>query len=305
MFQRRTTPTEQTQAAPSIHRKITLSIDTDSFVLTGGNDIVEIDLDTGNLSVKDDYMPTPTTRHYEIYGIIGFIKLLSSQPLGQIQGKTIYAITRIAVVPFEYEEACRVLDRRVVREVDEDLSSTSDTFSIPIPSHGRVTSEDVDPATIMISERELSSTPESTTPLSQSLSTEITETKVMSTDVTSSRPSRIEAFRQPVNSLFAKMKSAFTKRPSSAASDTSDDADKDGEFESVTISETVVFRQVTPEGEYKEDENDKKECKEDENDKKGFGAAAKRLTVMAWDGLKNEVVGVRDVVGLNNVSDFK
>ena len=188
------------------------------------------------------------------------------------------------------------------------MSSTTDSLSIPIPSHGRVTSEDVDPATTMISERELSSTPESTTPISQSLPTEtsITETNVTSTDSTtfvqSSRPSRMESFRQPVNSLFAKVKSAFTKRPSSVASDTSDDAEKDIEFESVTISETVVFRQVTPEGECREDENDEKE---DENDKKGFGAAAKRLTVMAWDGLKNEVVGVRDVVALNNVTDFK
>src|SRR6185312_15231351 len=64
MFKQKTSPAEQTQTTPSIHRKITLSIDTDSFVLTGGNDIVGIDLDTGNLSVKgkEKFIPKNETK---------------------------------------------------------------------------------------------------------------------------------------------------------------------------------------------------------------------------------------------------
>ncbi|KAG0033853.1 hypothetical protein BGZ82_005965 [Podila clonocystis] len=66
------------------------------------------------------YVRSSSARDYIVYGCIGlldlytgphFIVITTAKPLGEVEGKPVFAVDKIAVLPMDADEACHVLDR--------------------------------------------------------------------------------------------------------------------------------------------------------------------------------------------------
>ncbi|KAG9287679.1 hypothetical protein G9A89_000091 [Geosiphon pyriformis] len=192
--------------SPLIHEKITLSIDTDRFVLIAGEDILEIPFANGNIAKKSKHQPSPTARHYDILGVVGFVKLFSglhlivittTKFLGQIKGKDVFIIKKTAILPFEFDRACILMEQQInefqsYKETEEviDTTTTFDGEQIEIPRsispHIQYGSEDGESEVIAEAD------PNEVSRLASKLF---------------SMP--FSGGKRPVNSLFTKMKNSF------------------------------------------------------------------------------------------------
>ncbi|CAI2170688.1 3458_t:CDS:10 [Funneliformis geosporum] len=149
-----------------LHKKITLVIDKNVFVLISGNDFLEIELETGKITKKDKHDPSQDAKNYFVFGVVGMLRLLSAQyiivitdrkDLGKVQGKHVYMVKRVAVLPLNYEDALKILEKHPW-SVDGEDQETADIFLEDLgKGHKRyvsnaITETDVEEATNTIAE---------------------------------------------------------------------------------------------------------------------------------------------------------
>ncbi|RIA88134.1 SacI homology domain-containing protein [Glomus cerebriforme] len=238
---------------PPLHKRINLVIDKKVFILIAGNDFLEIESETGKIVKKDAYEPSQDAKFYDIFGVVGFLELLSGRyiivitdrkNLGQVQGKNVYIIKSVAILPLDYDRALKILEKHPwpidgdVQEEDIDiLNEDANNLEGEGRSHQRhqryITNEimetDVEEATKDFPPTVSVTPPPSASQTSPELLSFINK-------------------KQPVTALLSKMKSAFSdlnkKRSPSFSSNGSDSdyEDREGEFRSVSTSlnENVV-----------------------------------------------------------------
>ncbi|CAG8450076.1 3262_t:CDS:10 [Ambispora gerdemannii] len=277
-----------------IHQKITLSIDTDRFVLIAGNEILEVSYETGKVEKKSKHEPSPIARHYDVWGVVGFVKLLSgayliiittAQLLGQIQGKDIFMVKRIAILPFQFERACLIMEEQIneyqlFKESEEliegsniSLPESDDANNNPPsnPRHIQFGSEDGDNEMFTEADAsQISKTPPSpVSPPNRFLSIPI------------------PAGKKPVGALFNKMKTALSeigkKRTSPSptfVSDPEEIAEHEVETEISSINSDEVMSPVSIEGNH---------TIENPSNPSVASGITKRLSVV-WDELKTDFV---------------
>ncbi|CAG8465940.1 11156_t:CDS:10 [Funneliformis mosseae] len=233
-----------------LHKKITLVIDKNVFVLIAGKDFLEIELKTGNITRKDKHDPSQDAKYYCLFGVVGMLRLLSAQyiivitdrkDLGKIQGKSVYMIKRVAVLPLNYEDALKILDKHHW-PVDGEDQVTADIFLEDLgEGHKRYVSNTITETDVEEATNSLPSTStilDSPSPLSISI--------IPPPPKPSSSPESQSNKRQ--QSLLSKMKSAIAelnrRRSPSLSSNGSDSEydDKEGGFTSVsTTNESTLI----------------------------------------------------------------
>ncbi|CAG8478538.1 5695_t:CDS:10 [Ambispora leptoticha] len=284
---------QQPELIHVIHQKITISIDTSGFTLIAGDEVLEILYETGKIEKKSKHEPSPIARHYEIWGVVGFIKLLSgsylivitrAQTLGQIQGKDVFMVKGTAILPFQFERACLIMEEQIndfqlFKETEEIIESSN----ISLPESDDVTSRHVqfgseDGDNEMITEADASqiskTPPSSVSPPNRFLSIPIPTGK------------------KPVGALFNKMKTALgeigKKRTSPSptfVSDPEEIAEREDEMEISSVNSDEVMSPVSIEG--------NNNLGNPSNSSVALGIT-KRLSVV-WDELKTEVAaGTRE-----------
>ncbi|CAG8466569.1 2088_t:CDS:10 [Diversispora eburnea] len=141
-----------------------LCIDTKFFVLIAENDYLLINLDTGKIErdSQDVYKASKDARFYDIYGVLGFLELLSAihliviterKNLGKVQGKDVYAIKRVAVIPLDFERAVKILERHVHKEEDKyDQEDLNFRIENNIEEHTQYASSSVTEDTIKVTD---------------------------------------------------------------------------------------------------------------------------------------------------------
>ncbi|RHZ46753.1 hypothetical protein Glove_606g57 [Diversispora epigaea] len=154
-------PPPPTPPPPPLHKKSRLCIDTKFFVLIAENNYLRINSDTGKIEKDSDeeYKASKDARTYDIYGVLGFLELLSAihiiviterTNLGKIQGKDVYAIKRVAVIPLDFERAIKILERHPwPSDKEEDKYDQDDSYS-RIEEHTQYVSSSVTENTIKV-----------------------------------------------------------------------------------------------------------------------------------------------------------
>ncbi|CAG8630005.1 15229_t:CDS:10, partial [Acaulospora morrowiae] len=220
-------------------------------------DYLHIDLETGKIIKKDSYEANSESRYYDIYGVVGLLELLSAihliviterKNLGKVQGKDVYMIKRVAILPLDYDRACKILEKHPW-PIDDEWSNTE--------GHQRYVSNVIEEVEVPDSPQVLSSSaPESG---------ETPDSSVLSL---ASEPL---PKKQPMSVFFSKMKSTFSelrrKRSLSLSSNDSDsELDKDSEWETVPSEEGFSNETIT------------KNSPEKFSFANGLSTAAKRMT---------------------------
>ncbi|CAG8506399.1 382_t:CDS:10, partial [Acaulospora colombiana] len=166
------------------------------------------------------YDASPDCKSYDIYGVIGLLELLSAihliviterKNLGKIQGKDVYMVKRILVLPLDYKRACKILEKHQW-PLDDEWDNTE--------GHQRYASNIIEEVEVPDSSQILSSTPESEATLDSSV-------------ISDSLPKK-----QPMSAFFSKVKSTFSelrrkRSPSISSNDSDSELDKDSEWETV------------------------------------------------------------------------
>ncbi|CAG8529351.1 9614_t:CDS:10, partial [Gigaspora rosea] len=214
------------------------------FVLIANDDYLLINLESGEIERKDGYEASQDARFYDVYGVIGFLKLLTAinlilitdrKLIGQIQGKNVYIIKNVVILPLDFDRACRILERYSWPVDDDDQGSAVDDSSTT-GTHQRYISNVIEETIVDPQTADLSSSPIVASPIVASPSIEITA------------PAESQMKKQPLTAFVSKMKSAWTdfgrRRSPSLYSNGSDseDYDKDTEWEAITssVNETYV-----------------------------------------------------------------
>ncbi|GBC06667.1 hypothetical protein RclHR1_00070034 [Rhizophagus clarus] len=248
-------PTPVIKPPPPLHKRISLVIDKKAFILIAGNDFLEIESETGKITEKDAYEPSRDAKSFDIFGVVGFLELLTGRyiivitdrkNLGRIQDKNVYMIKRVAILPLDYERALKILEKHPW-PVDEDDQRDTDTLQEDANleeegrSHKRYISNE-------IMETEVAEAEKDFPPIQTAVSASPTSVPVSATPPTSPDPLSFINKKQPVSVLLSKMKSAFSdlsKRRSPSFSSNGSDSDyedREGEFTSVstTLNESMA-----------------------------------------------------------------
>ncbi|CAH1757442.1 11890_t:CDS:10 [Entrophospora sp. SA101] len=115
-----------------------LCVDKACFVLIAGLEFLQVDLETGIIKKTSEYEGSPVARYYDVYGLVGFIELLTAihiilithrKLVGQIQGKNAYMIQEVIILPLDFERAIKILDRYSWPSNNEDQESNDSCFT--------------------------------------------------------------------------------------------------------------------------------------------------------------------------------
>ncbi|CAG8647511.1 7080_t:CDS:10, partial [Cetraspora pellucida] len=188
------------------------------------------------------YEASQDARCYDIYGVIGFLKLLTAinlvmitdrKHVGQIQGKNVYIVKNVIILPLDFDRACRILERYSWPVDDDDQGSACDD-SGTTGSHQRYISSVIE-ETIVDPQNTDKTVDLSSSPTLMSPSIEVTP------------PAESQTKKQPLSAFVSKMRTAWSdfgrRRPPSLYSNGSDseDYDKDIEWETIiSVNETYV-----------------------------------------------------------------
>lgn len=221
-----------------------------------------------------------------MYGVIGFLKLLTAinlilitdrKLIGQIQGKNVYIIKNVAILPLDFDRACRILERYSWPVDDDDQGSAIDDSSTT-GTHQRYISNVIEETIVDPQTADLSSSPIVASP-----SIEITA------------PAESQMKKQPLTAFVSKMKSAWTdfgrRRSPSLYSNGSDseDYDKDTEWEAMTSSVNETYVNVDSNEDLSKNPSTNKL-----SIATGLSNAAKRVTGV-WEGFANDIGGPKAI----------
>ncbi|CAG8671350.1 3024_t:CDS:10, partial [Racocetra persica] len=280
-------PKPQPPPPPPLHKKITLCVDRKCFVLIASDDYLVINLESGEIERKDGYEASQDARCYEVYGVIGFLKLLTATNLvmitdrkhvGQIQGKSVYIVKNIIILPLDFDRACRILERYSWPVDDDDQGSAYDG-SGTTGTHQRYISNVIE-ETIVDPQ-----TADQTTDQIADLSSSPT---LMSPSIEVTPPAESQTKRQPLSAFVSKMRTAWSdfgrRRPQSLYSNGSDseDYDRDTEWETITSVNETYVNVNSNEDSAKGPPTGKPSIAT------GLSNAAKKVTVV-WEGFANDV----------------
>ncbi|CAG8454920.1 5799_t:CDS:10, partial [Dentiscutata erythropus] len=249
------------------------------FVLIANDEYLLINLESGEIERKDGYEASQDARFYDVYGVIGFLKLLTAihlvlitdrKHIGQIQGKNVYIVKNVIILPLDFDRACRILER-YSWPVDDDYQGSAVDDSGTTGTHQRYISNVIEETIVEPQTADLSSSPTLISP-----SIEVTP------------PTELQMKKQPLTAFVSKMKSAWTdfgrRRSPSLYSNGSDseDYDKDTEWETITsVTETYVNMDSS-------EDLSKSPSTGKLSIATGLSNAAKRVTGV-WDGFANDI----------------
>ncbi|CAG8565007.1 21596_t:CDS:10 [Rhizophagus irregularis] len=276
---------------PPLHKRISLVIDRKVFILIAGSDFLEIELETGKIVKKELYEPSQDAKPYDIFGVVGFLELLTGRyiivitdrkNLGHVQDKNVYMIKRVAILPLDYERALKILENH-----EEERS------------HKRYISNEIIETDVAEAEKEFPQIQTTVSASSTSVSVSVTPP--------SSSPDPLSFInkKQQVTALLSKMKLAFSdlnkKRspsPSSNGSD-SDYEDREGEFTSVN----TILNESVATGSGNLSSNNSDMLKSPSDKLSPFSTAAKRVTEVL-DGFASDfgapkVINIKDPIEKN------
>ncbi|PKK80867.1 hypothetical protein RhiirC2_723362 [Rhizophagus irregularis] len=303
---------------PPLHKRISLVIDRKVFILIAGSDFLEIELETGKIVKKELYEPSQDAKPYDIFGVVGFLELLTGRyiivitdrkNLGQVQNKNVYMIKRVAILPLDYERALKILENHPW-PVDDDDQGDADTLHEDANleeeerSHKRYISNEIMETDVAEAEKEFPQIQTTVSASSTSVSVSVTPP--------SSSPDPLSFInkKQQVTALLSKMKLAFSdlnkKRspsPSSNGSD-SDYEDREGEFTSVN----TILNESVATGSGNLSSNNSDMLKSPSDKLSPFSTAAKRVTEVL-DGFASDfgapkVINIKDPIE-KNVMDLR